>query len=98
MGTPTGLRPNIHSSRSRFAARLSSGVMRCCKSIFRSSSFGRLAAIFSGRRRLAFPTLTYLGSFIASPLALWLCGAPIAGGFDGDRARVPGNASGSSGW
>jgi hypothetical protein len=98
LGTSGSHRLTIHSSRSRFAARLNSGVMRCCNLHCRSSFFGRSAAIFNGRLRSPFPTLV---SSVRSPLRLsYWCHAVLRSPALGRlyAPRVPGNAPGSCGW
>jgi len=72
----------IHSSRSRFAARLNSGVRRCCGRFYFLACFvGSTFAIVYGRLRLAILKSVAFVAGIAPPLALIHHGVPIICGF-----------------
>ena len=87
-----------HSRRSRFAARLNSGVMRCCTKCSCSCCFGRSSASFAAGSGLQSPTPRPV-TFPASSSALQVPSTRFSGRLRlHPTSQIPGKAPRARGW
>jgi hypothetical protein len=89
-------RITTHSTRSRFAARVTLSVMRYRVEHLRSVFLRQLYGNVQHRLRIELPALSAIGQLVASPWH-WVPGAPINDGFDystrqGFSPKPPGQA------